>query len=348
MAWNVLVHNGALQLHDPGSTPTFLKSQPPGVYTTTRSTNNASCLLLWDRHLARLSQSLKLLSIEMPQLFPNEPPGPFKLNDILQPSLKIGLQQSLQVRRDDEELIITAFVCGGGGIPKVETYKEHKGFEIYVHVSRYLPEHRGAVAHLAVMGPGRSLPNVKHSEWVRTRQVLEHSRPTDVTEVILSNDGDSLLEGMVSNFFVVLSPRTYVTDKAIGHSFDIDGKESWEGIVVQTAPLEGVLPGVLRQLILQICTEEGIRIEEVAPLWKDRHLWKEAFITSSVRFVQSVGSIRRPIYWDCRSEPQTLQEKSWEDLILQAPGHFTQTIQDLVWKKSLNCSVTIDSLLGDG
>lgn len=348
MAWNLVVHNGVFQLQDPGPAVAFLRSHPPGVYTTTRSTNNASHLLLWTRHLERLAQSVKLLSKEMPYLFPNNPAKLPHFDDhlksIIQPSLSMGLQKAIEVRSDGEELMLMTFVTGSTDKVKKNTHSdEHNGFEVYVHVSRCITESVAkSPTHLAVMGPGRHVPNAKHSEWVRTRQVLEQSRPKGVTEIILSNDGDLLLEGITTNFFVVVSRRKGMVMEA---NIRVDGEKKFENVMLQTAPLKGVLPGVLRKLILEICAEQRIPCEEVPPSWRDRHMWIEAFTTNSVRLIQPVGSIQCPIHWDCMSEPENWQEKSWESLVLQAPGNLTQFIQNHVQNKFVMHSVSIDSLL---
>ncbi|MCO5549084.1 hypothetical protein L7F22_002550 [Adiantum nelumboides] len=115
MAWNVLVRKGVLQLQDPGPPLPFLRSQPPGAYTTTRSTNNASNILLWERHMQRLAQSVQLLSKEMPHLFPNNPekfPSFVEhVNSLVQPSLRIALQKAMRIRNDGE-LLIMAYITG--------------------------------------------------------------------------------------------------------------------------------------------------------------------------------------------------------------------------------------------
>eukprot|EP00250_Pteridium_aquilinum_P020136 c24718_g1_i1 orf=714-1736(-) len=332
MAWNVLTRNGVLQLQDPGPAAPFLRSHPSGAYTTTRSTNNASQLLLWERHLERLSQSVKLLSEQTPSLFPNDPAKfPYfddYLKSMVQPSLCIGLQKALEVRNDDEELMVMAFITGATHNVEENTHSnEYNGFEVYVHISRCLPMHPESLAksaaQVAIMGLGRSLPNAKHSDWVRARQALEKTRPEDVTEIILSNDGDLLLEGMVSNFFVVRM------DMLMEANTCIDGNKKWENVVLQTAPLKGVLPGVVRKLILEICGEQGIPFEESPPSWRGRHLWVEAFTTNSVRLIQPVRAIQCPVHWNGTNEPRKWQENSWEHLTLQATGSLTQFIQ--VW-----------------
>ena len=39
--------------------------------------------------------------------------------------------------------------------------------------------------------------------FIRRRKSLEKLRPPSVTELLLSNDGDQILEGCLTNFFVV-------------------------------------------------------------------------------------------------------------------------------------------------
>lgn len=62
---------------------------------------------------------------------------------------------------------------------------------------------RGNGAQLAVAGYGRNVAAAKYSDWVRIRKTLEKLRPPSVTELLLSYNGDQILEGCVTNFFVV-------------------------------------------------------------------------------------------------------------------------------------------------
>ncbi|MCO5549083.1 hypothetical protein L7F22_002549 [Adiantum nelumboides] len=190
------------------------------------------------------------------------------------------------------------------------------------------------------MGLGRILPNAKHTDWIRTRQALEKSRPKDVTEVILSNDGDLLLEGMITNFFVVVSHM--VSAEA---ELSVNQDQNFKGLMLQTAPLKGVLPGVVRKLVLEICDEHGIPCEESPPSWRHRELWKEAFTTNSVRLIQPVGHIQSPVHWDGTNEPQYQQEESWEHSTLKAPGSLTKFIQSQLQGRAAMYSTSIDFLL---
>lgn len=46
-------------------------------------------------------------------------------------------------------------------------------------------------------------PVSQDSSWALDRRPLETSKPPGVGEILLSNDGEALLEGMLTNFFVV-------------------------------------------------------------------------------------------------------------------------------------------------
>ncbi|KAH7298699.1 hypothetical protein KP509_25G054700 [Ceratopteris richardii] len=329
MEWNVLVRNGVLQLQDPGPPLLFLRSQLPGAYTTTRSSDNASRILFWDRHVERLAQSIEILANEKPCGFSIDP-AKFPcfvdyLKSLLQRSLQIGLQRALELRSEYEELLIMAYIPGEldkcteqeqttcKGLDKINT-QDHEGLEVYVHISRFLPPLSEASnpIRVAIMGFGRIVPNAKHTDWIKARKALEKARPEGVMEIILSNDGDLLLEGMVTNFFVV-SNRVNT-----GVKVPLTEDKRWKGVVLQTAPLKGVLPGVIRKLILEICDEHGIPCEQTSPSWQGRESWTEAFTTNSVRLIQSISSIQgSPVHRDGTNEPHYWQQDSWEYLSLQ-------------------------------
>ncbi|KAH9331555.1 hypothetical protein KI387_003663, partial [Taxus chinensis] len=130
----------------------------------------------------------------------------------------------------------------------------------------------------------------------------------------------------LQTFFAVCYQETKEKDEE-----DLDEKSAsrkWIGYEVHTAPvIDGVLPGVIRQLVIEICADEGIPLQEAAPSWSNRQLWKEAFITNSVRLVQHVESIQAPSSWIEFSHAKSWKEVSWKALHLQGPGLVTQEIQ---------------------
>ena len=86
------------------------------VYATTRTTNNTSCLLLWERHLERLAQSIRLKSETVPDMFPRNqiktPQFDKYLKSIIEPSLSKGLQRALEIRTSMDELTVMTFITG--------------------------------------------------------------------------------------------------------------------------------------------------------------------------------------------------------------------------------------------
>ncbi|XP_061338634.1 uncharacterized protein LOC133285436 isoform X2 [Gastrolobium bilobum] len=319
-----------------------------GAYTTSRTHNNASCLLFWERHMKRLSESILILSNLAPRLL-------FKYNNsaislpssttlpILQPIVQMLVKDSmckvlpiaLKERIDCEELAITTLVSGNleelNACETVDEKRLNKILDVHAHVETYFPPAfgiRGNGAHLAVVGYGRDVAAAKYSDWVRIRKTLEKLRPPSVTELLLSNDGDQILEGCVTNFFIVCCK---VNDgKALS---DYGNKYPFE---VRTAPItDGVLPGTIRQLVLEVCRSEGIPFREVAPSWSEHKIWEEAFITNSLRLLQHVDSIQVPTEW------QSAHSKTWKDLswtkkqFQGGPGMITTVIQDKIMEKAI-------------
>ncbi|XP_059666129.1 uncharacterized protein LOC132311963 [Cornus florida] len=325
---------------------TFLESHP-GAYTTSRTHNDASLLLFWERHLRRLADSARILLNSNPNLlFGSEKSRVSSLTPLGQSSVwdsvirslvndSVGkvLPIALGERKSGEELAITSVVSGNSeklcenGSLSEEMVSSF--LDVYVHVGMYVPPVFGVRengAHLAVVGRGRDVANAKYSDWVRLRKSLEKLRPPWATELLLSNDGDRVLEGSVTNFFVVCCKENYNDSN--------DGKGSACSVEIQTAPIrDGVLPGVIRQVIVDICSSNGIPLREVAPSWLERETWKEAFITSSLRLLQHVETIRFPSSWESL-ESKSWKMVKWEEKRFEGHGRTTTIIQKEIMKKA--------------
>ncbi|XP_043703180.1 uncharacterized protein LOC122653270 isoform X2 [Telopea speciosissima] len=308
----------------------FLENHP-GAYTTSRTHNNASCPLFWQRHLRRLADSTRILYELRPELlfgpqitkFPKPPLSsssfsslwesviPSLVNNSLSKALPIALKE----RKNGEELAVTALVSGNPNKCNVDEVDEEERalrvLDVYVHVGIYIPPvfgDRENGARLAVVGRGRDVARAKFSDWVKLRKRLEKLRPPLVTELLLSNDGDRILEGCITNFFVVCRKESNGSAGEI-----LSDHRSTCSFEVQTAPInDGLLPGVIRKLILEVCSRRGIPFREVAPSWSNCELWEEAFITNSLRLVQHVQTICVPSSWELL-ESQTWKELAWEE-----------------------------------
>ncbi|XAR72084.1 Branched-chain-amino-acid transaminase [Bertholletia excelsa] len=349
----LLFVNGVVSPHsDTPTVASFLESHP-GAYTTTRTYNNGSLLLFWERHLRRLADSARILLNSKPKLlfksgnsvkFLSQPAKrsifDSAIGALVNDSMRKILPVALKELKSGEELSITALV--NGNFEKLRDVKDvdeeemiSRVFDVYVHVGKYVPIVFGIpenVARLAVVGRGRDVAQAKYSEWVRLRRPLEKLRPPLVSELLLSNDGDRILEGCVTNFFVVCR-------KDYNDNYD----DAWRkdthncnefSFEIQTAPVEdGILPGVIRQLIIDICLRNGLPLREVASSWSEHEIWEEAFVTNSLRLVQPVETIQVPSSWKLL-DSKSLKDVTWKEKHFEeAPGRITAMIQKEIMKR---------------
>ncbi|XP_073037539.1 uncharacterized protein [Primulina eburnea] len=339
--------NGIIS-HAAGAPPvTTLLEVHPGAYTTTRTHRNCSEILFWDRHLQRLTNSFKLLLKSNPKFLFGKPeknevlfmklsnraiPWDSKIQCLINNSMRKAMPFVLNERESREEIAITILVSGNSeNLSCLEDGFEERSIsdvlDVHVHVGTYFSPVFGVGvngARLAVVGRGRDLGNAKYSEWVRLRKSLEKLRPPSVTELLLSNDGDHILEGCLTNFFVVCQKNK---DDVFDNS-ERNCLPTSSFFEIQTAPLgDGVLPGVVRQVIIDICLKIGIPFRETAPSWSQREFWTEAFITNSLRLLQHVEAIQTPSTWKS-VESKTWEEITWvEKKFEDVPGRITSIIQ---------------------
>ncbi|KFK34744.1 hypothetical protein AALP_AA5G187600 [Arabis alpina] len=338
-----LYHNGVV-LEAPPVT-TFLESHT-GAYTTTRTINSVTSFLFWERHMKRLTSSICILLDSKPEfLFSSESSSSrFLMNqsihessiyDLVNGSMNKAMNSVVVKERESiygEELAVTVLVSGN--VEKLNRLGDQERkvvdfLDVWLHIGGYSPCPLGVrenAASLALVGRGRDVAAAKYSDWVRLRKPLEKFRPLSTTELLLSNDGDHLLEGCITNFFVVCRKSS---DNLYGGSLS--------EFEVQTAPItDGVLPGVIRNVVIDVCLSKGIPYRERAPSWSERELWEEAFITSSLRIVQHVGTIKVPVdsleALAC-TKPEEIQwkEKKFEE----GPGMITELIQRGIMERGI-------------
>ncbi|KAM7499196.1 hypothetical protein LguiA_023610 [Lonicera macranthoides] len=344
-SFRFLFANGVVSPSTDTPSVTTLLEAHPGAYTTSRTHNNGSHLLFWDRHLRRLSDSWRILfNLHRELLFkPANAAVPLSwqpmqslvwesvISSLVNNSMRKVLPVALKQRKSGEELAITTLLSGNleklSENENVDKQSVCRLLDVFVHVGPYVPLTFGIrenCAHLAMVGHRRDVANAKYSDWVRLRKPLEKLRPPLATELLLSSDGDRVLEGCLTNFFVVCRKDR-----------DLNRRRSTYSVEVQTASIsDGVLPGVLRQVIIEICSRNGIPFREVAPSWSERELWEEAFITNSLRILQHVETIRVPTSWES-VESKTWKELTWEDKRFEdGPGRITALIQEEILEKA--------------
>ncbi|XP_066338880.1 uncharacterized protein [Miscanthus floridulus] len=338
----VLVSNGAICPHAPPSAAAFLDSTP-GAYTTARGT-----LLWWPRHLRRLAESTTLLARSHPHLLglPLRLPRSraldldfLSIQSLVNPSVRVAIHE-MRTRlpmTKVEHLALTALVRGAGAD---SISGSGDGLDVFVHVGKYAPPVFGeSGARLAVAGRGRDAATAKYAPWARIRKSMEKMRPPGVTELLLTNDGDHILEGAVTNFFVVCQQEERERNGQFSNQTMAANFE------VQTAPLsDGVLPGIIRQIVIEVCHDIGIPVREMSPSWSNNEIWKEAFVTSSLRLIQHVESVQVPLFWE------DIQSKTWSDVPwavkkFQGAGCITTQIQREILKRARREEYGINSLL---
>ena len=111
----------------------------------------------------------------------------------------------------------------------------------YCHAER-LPPRPSSPIITAIRGKPRENPDIKSTTWIKERSVLESD---EIHEVLLTDDRGRLFEGSQTNVFVV----------------EKDGR-------IRTAN-EGILPGTIRNIIVEECKRENIPIDMSPPV---RHM----------------------------------------------------------------------------
>ncbi|XP_040377000.1 uncharacterized protein LOC102700308 isoform X1 [Oryza brachyantha] len=330
----VLVTNGVTSPRAPPPAASFLEATP-GAYTTARA-SSAGRLLWWPRHLLRLADSARLLARLHPHLLGLVgPPGkPFEgsfagIEPLVNRSVRVALEE-MRRRRPGEGMALTALLRASAATDDLE---------VCVHLGAYVPPVFGeAGARLAVAGRGRDAAAAKYAPWARMRKSMEKMRPPGVTELLLTNDGDHILEGSITNFFVVCR-------RMEEHQLNEPVQVMANKFEVQTAPLsDGVLPGIIRQIVMEVCHDIGIPFREVSPSWSKCNLWEEAFVTSSLRLIQHVETVQAPLLWE-NIESKTWADVSWEVKQFKGAGSITTQIKREISKRAVQEEYDIRDLL---
>ncbi|KAK4721638.1 hypothetical protein R3W88_011871 [Solanum pinnatisectum] len=188
-------------------------------------------------------------------------------------------------RRSGEELAITCLVSGN--VDSLEELEKKVFYSFLMFMSMLVPMllhswYPPNGARLAVVGHGgrRRASKCQYSDC----QLESEATLCQCIELLLSNNGDQILEGCLTNLLLFFQLNS------------------------QTVPIrDGVLPGVVRQVFPDICSRNKIPVREIAPSWSEREMWSEAFITSSLRLLQHVEVIQAPSSWE------SLDTQTWTD-----------------------------------
>jgi hypothetical protein len=241
--------------------------------------------------------------------------------DILKLSLDAatGLKSDVSAR----SMIVAVFVCIDDRIDHVVVYTTVLGS---VPPAPTANGHAMSVA--CIVGPPRARPGIKDIAWIRDRKDLEErgKRATEAlgygipSDVLLCTEGGDLLEGLITNLFVVVEVEVEVEDAegVRGSHVNSNDNDNDDGsqtgqYKLQTAPEGTVLPGIARRKVIEACRELGIPVDLTCPSLSERHLWREAFLTNSIRQIQSLDRI-------CCVQTNVLGLEPWEVAFDRADG----------------------------
>jgi len=242
------------------------------VYETLRTYGGRPFHL--DRHLARLRSSAGRLSMPVPA----------------DADLAKDVQAVLDRARNPESYIRIMVSRGVGDVSY--HFDRVSGPTRVVIVKPYepLPERLYAegvavvVSHVRRNSPRALDPAIKSGNLINNILAVQEAQAAGALEPILLNERDEVAEGASANVFVV------------------------KGGAVRTPPLDaGILPGVTRQLVLEIGRGLGLPMREEALRVLDLRAADEAFITSTLKEAVPVRTLDGQPVGEGRPGPVTLR-----------------------------------------
>lgn len=245
---------------------TFLLSHPQGIYTVCRTLHKHS-IVDYAEHVSRLERSLRGKGVWDDQTMSRAD---------LEASARAHIVHALAAAEPLFDGTAPEFRCcilsTGVESDNSNSSSSHAEFRFAVMVEALPVVSEPSVA-VEIWRAKRDTPGVKDSLWVQKRKSMKdrtHSEPR-VNEVVIESteDSDSLLEGLSSNFFAVTAAGELIT-----------------------APEGTVLIGTIRVMVEEACRELGIPIRYECPRESDMHNWAGAFITSTTRMVLEIDEVR--------------------------------------------------------
>lgn len=255
-----------------------------GAYTASRSVNRNS-IFQFGMHIDRLVESsvpiftklqLESKSLNEDKIVETEalPFTLLKEAKLLRPVIEKQLKYCVNeykkeesINQENNEWKITILISP---LPDSALY-----FNTYIHICQLPSPPKPPVSTWIVCADRKKYSNIKDSQWVIDRKVLEEQMPKEVSEIFLMDEGGKILEGMSSNFGVVI------------------GNGSTIPFRIQTAE-ENILKGTVRKLLLDICNELNIEVELIAPDIANANDWVGAFACSTSRLLCIIDTLYAP------------------------------------------------------
>lgn len=192
------------------------------------------------------------------------------LQNTILPSLLNALQKASRVFGPDVDKILIIVLTPADASRFINVHVAVTKNSIHGDSKTLNPNVRWAT----ILGPPRQVPIGKDSAWVKQRHYLEKMRPESNTEIVLCTQDGRLLEGLVTNLYVIQKIQHV-------HKSSSSSPCGSEDYAVYTAQVEeGVVWGTMRKMVLFVCERIGLTVKEEAPKMSERHMWEEAFLSN--------------------------------------------------------------------
>lgn len=227
------------------------------VFETLRTYRGAPFLL--DRHLDRLVRSASLVGIDV---------------QVSTEALTREVRATLEAAGEGESYVRIT-VTRGAGAPGLDPSRATKPLRVVVALPLELPPNEVFEVGLRAVtyATGRAfavsqMGGAKTGNYLENILAVRTARERGASEVLMVDAGGRVLQGASSNVFFATSGR------------------------LATPPLDtGILPGITRELVLELAAALAIPVELRAPLVAELSLFDEIFMSSSVRELAPVVEV---------------------------------------------------------
>jgi branched-chain amino acid aminotransferase len=227
-----------------------------GVFETLRSYSGEPFAVA--RHLQRLAAAAAVFRLPLPE------------EEVLGDAIRAVLTANqLAEKGTDARIRITATA---GNARWSEKMAEKRQMRSTVLVTAELLQPVRSPANVLVVpfqrNPRSAISGIKTTSYAENALALRYARERHFDEAILANTLGDLCEGATSNVFVISDGR------------------------LLTPPLDtGCLPGITRELVLEVARKTGIDVQEKRVPVAFLERCEGAFLTSSVRELQPVTAV---------------------------------------------------------
>ncbi len=210
-------------------------------------------------HIERLIVSAKASTIELPV-------APDEMKSIIREGLaRLGRMEP------GRETLIRPYITGGDDFDELKGFRHPRFFILFENANRPPKELYEKGVLLWPLDMARRSPETKSVDYM-TSYSLE-ARENGAFEVLYCPGGE-ITEGAHSSFFLV-----------------------GDGELV-TAPLNRVLSGTTRRIVIELARRNGIRVRETVPLLAGLSGYAEAFITGSLKGILPVVRVGGTVIGD--------------------------------------------------